>query len=87
MEITKLSPQGEVIIPQSLQEAHHWDAGQEFIIIDMGNGILLQPKKPFPVTKLEDVAGCLKYDAEPATLEDMEDAIRQGVEEMWHDYD
>jgi hypothetical protein len=29
----------------------------------------------------------LKYDAEPATLEDMEDAIRQGVEEMWHDCD
>ncbi|MBK1985956.1 hypothetical protein A0J48_000050 [Sphaerospermopsis aphanizomenoides BCCUSP55] len=41
---------------------------------------LLQPKKPFPVTKLEDVAGCLKYDGEPATLEDMEDAIHQGVE-------
>ncbi|TAF10516.1 MAG: AbrB family transcriptional regulator [Nostocales cyanobacterium] len=82
MEITRLSPQGEVIIPQSLREVHHWDAGQEFIIIDMGNGILLQPKNPFPVTKLEDVAGCLKYDGEPATLEDMEDAIRQGVEEI-----
>lgn len=41
---------------------------------------LLQPKKPFPITKLEDVAGCLKYDGEPATLEDMEDAIHQGVE-------
>jgi hypothetical protein len=31
---------------------------------------------------LEDVAGCLKYHGKPATLEDMEDAIRQGVEEM-----
>jgi bifunctional DNA-binding transcriptional regulator/antitoxin component of YhaV-PrlF toxin-antitoxin module len=87
MEITKLSPQGEVIIPESLRKAHQWNVGQEFIIIDMGHGILLQPKKPFPVTKLEDVAGCLKYDGEPATLEDMEDAIRQGVEEMWHDCD
>jgi bifunctional DNA-binding transcriptional regulator/antitoxin component of YhaV-PrlF toxin-antitoxin module len=87
MEVIKLSPQGEVIIPQSLREAHHWDVGQEFIIIDMGNGILLKPKKPFPLTKLEDVAGCLKYQGEPATLEDMEDAIRQGVEEMWNDCD
>jgi bifunctional DNA-binding transcriptional regulator/antitoxin component of YhaV-PrlF toxin-antitoxin module len=82
MEITKLSPEGEVIIPQFLRHSHHWDVGQEFIIIDMGNGILLQPKKPFPLTKLEDVAGCLKCDGEPATLEDMEDAIRQGVEEI-----
>lgn len=44
---------------------------------------LLKTKKPFPVTKLEDVAGCLKYDGEPATLEDMEDAICQGVEEIF----
>jgi hypothetical protein len=51
----------------------------------MGNRILLKSKKPFPLTKLEDVAGCLKYQGEPATLEDMEDAIRQGVEEMWND--
>ncbi|QXE23483.1 transcriptional regulator, AbrB family [Richelia sinica FACHB-800] len=35
MEITKLSAQGEVIIPQSLREAHHWDAGQEFIILEI----------------------------------------------------
>ncbi|MBE9258328.1 MULTISPECIES: hypothetical protein [Dolichospermum] len=43
---------------------------------------LLKTKKPFPVTKLKDVTGCLKYAAEPATLEDMEDAIRQAVEEI-----
>ena len=44
---------------------------------------LLKTKKPFPVTKLEDVAGCLKYDGEPVKLEDMEDAIRQAVEEIF----
>ena len=40
---------------------------------------LLKPQKPFPVSKLEDLAGCLKYDGERATLED---AIRQAVEEI-----
>ncbi|MDZ7967305.1 MAG: AbrB/MazE/SpoVT family DNA-binding domain-containing protein [Nostoc sp. DedSLP03] len=85
MEITKLSLQGEVIIPQSLREAHQWEVGQEFIIIDMGDGILLKPKKLFPETKLDDVAGCLKYIGKPKTLEDMDNAIRQGVEESWHD--
>lgn len=32
---------------------------QDFII-DMGDKILLKPKKLFPETKLDDVAGCLK---------------------------
>jgi AbrB family looped-hinge helix DNA binding protein len=81
MEITKLSPQRQVIIPQSLREAHQWKVGQEFMIIDMGNGILLKPKKLLPETKLDDVAGCLKYQEKPKTLEDMDNAIRQGVEE------
>lgn len=85
MEITKLSPQGQVIIPQSLREAHQWEVGQEFIVIDMGSGILLKPKKPFPETTLEDVAGCLKYQGKAKTLEDMDNAIHQGVEESWHD--
>jgi AbrB family looped-hinge helix DNA binding protein len=48
METTKLSPQGQVIIPKSLRDAHQWEAGIELIAIDMGDGILLKPKKPFP---------------------------------------
>ncbi|MEH1789221.1 AbrB/MazE/SpoVT family DNA-binding domain-containing protein [Nostoc sp.] len=85
MEITKLSPQGQVIIPQYLREAHQWEVGQEFIIIDMGDGILLKPKKLLPETKLDDVAGCLKYQGKPKSLEDMDNTIRQGVEKSWHD--
>lgn len=47
MEITKLSSEGQVIIPKFLREAHHWEVGQELIAIDTGDGILLKPKKPF----------------------------------------
>ncbi|MFS0515322.1 putative toxin-antitoxin system toxin component, PIN family [Nostoc sp. UIC 10607] len=34
----------------------------------MGNGIFLKPKKAFVVTKLDDVAGCLKYQGKPKAL-------------------
>jgi len=36
-----------------------------------------------PVTRLEDVAGCLHYSGPTKTLADMEGAIRQGVKEQW----
>jgi hypothetical protein len=45
-------------------------------LIDTGDGILLKPKKPFAKTTLNDVAGCLKYQGEAKTIEDMDDAIR-----------
>lgn len=83
METTRLSSKGQVIIPKTLRDAHHWLAGQELIAIDTGDGILLKPKQPFPETKLENVAGCLPYQGEAKTLEEIEDAIRQGILEQW----
>lgn len=84
MEITKISDEGQVMIPESLRQFHGWEVGQELIAIDMGDGILLKPKKPFLKTTLADVAGCLKYQGTPKTLEEMDNAIHQGVEESWH---
>jgi AbrB family looped-hinge helix DNA binding protein len=85
MEVTQLSNTGQVIIPKALRDAHRWEAGQELIVIDMGDGILLKPKKPFRETTLDNVAGCLKYRGKPKSLEELEDAIRQGVEEQSDD--
>jgi AbrB family looped-hinge helix DNA binding protein len=85
MEVTRLSSKGQVIIPKALRTAHRWETGQELVAIDVGDGILLKPKKPFPETTLTQAAGCLKYQGNPKSLEDFEDAIRQGVMEQWHD--
>jgi AbrB family looped-hinge helix DNA binding protein len=82
MKTTRMSSKGQVIIPKALRERHHWEEGQELMAIDMGDGILLKPKKPFPETTLDRVAGCLKYQGTSKSLEEMEDAIRQGVEEL-----
>ncbi|NJK73803.1 MAG: AbrB/MazE/SpoVT family DNA-binding domain-containing protein [Oscillatoriales cyanobacterium RU_3_3] len=85
MEVTQLSNTGQIIIPKALRDAHRWEAGQELIAIDMGDGILLKPKKPFRETTLANVAGCLKYRGKPKSIDELEDAIRQGVEEQWND--
>lgn len=83
MEITHLSSQGQVIIPEALRAAHHWEAGQELIAIGVGDGILLKPKKPFPETTLEQVAGCLKFQGKPKSLAELENAIHQGIVKQW----
>ncbi|MBO1054345.1 MAG: AbrB/MazE/SpoVT family DNA-binding domain-containing protein [Dolichospermum sp. DET73] len=71
MEITKLSNQGKITIPQILREQYHWEDGQELVIINMGDGILLKPKKPFQETTLDQVAGCLKYEGKAKTIEEI----------------
>lgn len=85
MERTHLSSEGQIILPKALRAAQKWEAGQELVAIDVGDGILLKPKKTFQETTLAEVAGCLKYEGTPKSLDDLEDAIRQGVREQWHD--
>lgn len=78
MEVTHLSSQGDVAIPKALRDAHRWEAGQELVAINMGDGILLKPKKPFQETSLAEVAGCLKFQGIPKSLNDLEAAVQQG---------
>jgi len=87
METTKLSSKGQIIIPKTLRAAHHWDTGLEFIIIEMGDGILLKPKTPFQETTLEEVAGCLKFDGGTKTDDDIESAMKKAARSIWRDND
>ena len=82
MKTTKLSSQGQVTVPQSLRE--HWEEGQELIIINIGDGILLKPKKIFSETRLDEVAGCLNYQGKVKTIEEMDQAIAQGIQKSWN---
>ncbi len=84
MNTTRLSSKGQIIIPKSIRDEYQWAAGIEFFVIDTADGVLLKPKRPFPLTNLSDVAGCLNYQGTAKTVEEMEQAIQQGVAEKWH---
>ena len=83
MHTTKLSSKGQVIIPKLLRDTHHWEPGQELLAFDMGDGILIKPKKPFPETDINQVASCLKYSGKAKTLAEIEEAIGRGVQETF----
>lgn len=83
IETTKLSKEGQVTIPAVLREKYHWKDGEELIIINMTDGILLKPKKVFSETTLDEVAGCLTYEKKAKSIEEMNQAISQGIKELW----
>ncbi len=83
MNITKLSSKGQVIIPKPMRTSHRWETGQELVVVDVGDGILLKPKTPFEETSIKDVASCLRYKGKAKTLDDMEAAISKGVRDKY----
>ena len=83
MNTTRLSSKGQVIIPKPLRTAHNWETGQELVVVDTGDGILLKPKTPFVETNINEVAGILKYKGKAKTLEEMDEAIMEGVKKAY----
>jgi len=82
MNKTRLSSKGQIIIPKSSRDAHHWEVGQELLVIDTDEGVLLKPVRPVSPASLEELAGCLNYTGAAKTLEDMEQAIQQGANQI-----
>lgn len=50
-----LSSKYQISIPKAVREEQHWKAGQEFVFIPKGTGVLMMP-----VPELEDLAGLAK---------------------------
>jgi AbrB family looped-hinge helix DNA binding protein len=50
-----LSTKFQISIPKAVREQQHWEAGQEFVFIPKGKGVLMMP-----VPELEQLAGIAK---------------------------
>ena len=50
-----LSSKFQISIPKAVREEQHWQAGQEFVFIPKGQGVLLMP-----VPALDQLAGIAK---------------------------
>jgi AbrB family looped-hinge helix DNA binding protein len=50
-----LSSKFQISIPKSVREEQRWEAGQEFVFIPQGRGVLLMP-----VPELQHLAGIAK---------------------------
>jgi AbrB family looped-hinge helix DNA binding protein len=81
---TTVSTKGQVILPKELRDRRHWPAGTQFVVEETKDGVLLKPVRRFPPTRHEDVAGMLKYDGPPVSIEDMDAGV---LEEAKRRYD
>ena len=62
-----LSSKFQISIPKAIREAMHWSAGQEFVFLPKGEGILVMP-----VPELDQLRGIAKG-ANPEKYRDRKD--------------
>jgi len=81
MQAAKLSSKGKIAIPKEIIARHRWKNGQELELVDTKDGILLKAAPAFKLTQLDEVVGMLRHSGKIISLEEMEEAIRQGAQE------
>lgn len=62
-----LSSKFQISIPKAVRDEQHWEAGQEFVFIPKGKGVLVMP-----MPELNQLAGIAKG-ARPTDYRDRED--------------
>jgi AbrB family looped-hinge helix DNA binding protein len=66
---TRVSTKGQVILPKSIRDQLHWDAGTRLVVEQTADGVLLRPiRAVFAPTRPEDFFGSLVYKGEPKTV-------------------
>lgn len=83
MKTVRLSSKGQLVLPRALRESHRWETGQEFMVLETDEGVLLKPVSPFTSTRLEDVAGMLEGLVEPRSDQEIEQALEKDVRSRW----
>ena len=72
---TTVSTKGQVILPKTMRQALHWEAGMRLIVENTPEGVLLKPEPAFSETRAEDVFGRLSRGGAPKSLAEMDAGI------------
>ncbi|MCW5696812.1 MAG: AbrB/MazE/SpoVT family DNA-binding domain-containing protein [Bauldia sp.] len=83
METTKVSSKGQVVLPKSVRDALDWPPGTNLSVEVKGHSVLLRPARTIRPTTIDEVAGSIKYDGPPITLEDMDRAVLEEARARW----
>ena len=74
---TTVSTKGQVILPKSIRQARHWEAGTRLVVEDGPEGVMLKAVPHFPETRPEQVFGCLSYKGEAKSIGIMAEARKR----------
>lgn len=76
-ETVTLSTKGQVVVPKAVRDRLGWRAGSRLEVEIRGDEVVLRVGSELPVTRVEDLYGCLRYDGPPVSVEEMSATIER----------
>jgi AbrB family looped-hinge helix DNA binding protein len=83
MENTRVSTKGQIVLPKPVRESHQWDCGQELIVIDLPDCVILKARPVRDMSWKNIVGRLTKPGRPPATEAEMQAAVRKKATERY----
>ena len=87
MSRTRLSSKGQIVIPKDVRDVVRWTPGAELDVAVDGNVVTIrQVERTLRLPTSEEVdrvAGVLKYNGPPKTLEDIDRELTESFRKDW----
>lgn len=80
---TRLSTKGQIVLPKTLRDEMGWTPGAPLDVRKVGDTVVIRQDLGIPATTIGQVAGMLKYDGPPVSVEDMEQAVEEELAARW----
>lgn len=80
---TTVSTKGQVILPKAIRDGKGWRPGQQLVVEETRDGVLLRPASPFAPTRPEEVFGSLSHHGKRLSDEDIEKALRAAAKRRY----
>jgi AbrB family looped-hinge helix DNA binding protein len=80
---TRISTQGQVVLPKALRDRRGWAAGAELIVEEPPEGVLLRGAPKKEPTRVEDVFGRLGPVDRVVSVEEMHEAVLEEARSRW----
>ena len=88
MSFTKLSDEGQVVVPKATRERLGWHSGLDLEVIETMDAVTLRPRRARQELTIDDAIRRLRaiytHSGPPASLDDMAAAVQDAVDDRWH---
>ena len=71
------------MLPKAIRDELEWPAGAHLTVERRDDSVVLRRKTTLRPKTVAEVAGMLKYDGPPVSIEDMQRGIDEALRERW----
>ena len=80
---TRISTKGQVVLPKDLRERRGWAAGDELVVEERPNGVLLRSAAKETHSSFDEVRGALGSFDRAVSIEEMNQAVLDEAARRW----